>query len=252
MSRSKPKTKEHELFEQLHELVELGRDDAFAIKRLEREAEKLASVDVVASSILRSALSALQWDLEKTQYWVQNALNNSRVPAILLNGAISNSLLSQFDVVVELSREAISLLPKNSGYVTQAAEHLSNRGFFQEASMALESLDQKDQNSIDLQAKIDLIHHFMVESEVDGSRVIEEMRMAYAVAFSHKKRICGCIPSIDEDSCFVVNLVFVGNLDDEFALERSFAEFLAVDPAWNPLKLNVEFSYDSSHVLQAV
>lgn len=224
-------------------MVRGGSRDAFTIKRLERGADKLASVDVVTSSILRSALTALEWEFDETQYWIQNALKNDRSSLTLLNSAISNTLLSQFDNVVELSAESIRLSPKNTHDVKQAASHLANRGYFLESIMALEALDANDEESSELLENVKTVASYLDIAEVAQERVVDEMRKAYAVAFSQKKRISACIPSVDEDSCLVIKLAFEGGLDDEFALERSFAEVLSNDPIWDPLKLSVEFAY---------
>lgn len=248
MIRAQPQTIGTELFKRVHELVLSGKQDIFAIKRLEKDAEKLAEADVVAASFVRSALSALQWDLPNADYWVKNALANDGSARSLLNGAVTYNLLNQHSSVVDCARKVIALTPKNVEYVTEAANHLATTGLLYEAKSALEGLEELDNNGQDLLREATEAVLDLNAAGVMQDRLVQEVSIAFKVAFLNRKRLFGNSHYIDDD-CFVMQYHFDGALADEFEIESELSKFLVVDEEWNPFKLSVEFVYSNKNVL---
>jgi len=256
MSYAQPQTIASDLLSRL-ELLFLE-DDApgdFAKRQLMRDAEALAKADAATASLVKAGISALAWDFEEADRWINNALRLSNSVITRDNAALTYKQLNRLDKSAEVSLATLKMAPMDTEVVNHTLSYLIWSGQLENAlTLYQRALD----NNIGLSAETVNPGPYletMASLGIPQHRLIFEINAAYDVLARNNKRVRRLTAGIDidpEDGTRSIHfgLGFNGSLNDEMRMESQLAQLFAAEPGWNPSALSVELVYISENADQ--
>ncbi|WP_312426372.1 hypothetical protein [Comamonas jiangduensis] len=225
------------------------------LRRLEREANKLAKADAATASTIKAAIAALRWDTDAVEYWTANALRLERSYNVLANGSINKGLICDLRDAADLAYEAMQLVGNDSEVALRTCHTLMLDARFDETLILASKFlgVNEDFEDIVIHAKSALTN--LEYLGIDPEEVKRQVEMAGLVAKEHQVRIAGIeaygIDDFEDGGRFVASIHIEGDIHKEIALDAAFVEKFIDDSNWNPMKLSVEFHYLTQDELQS-
>jgi hypothetical protein len=224
------------------------------LRSLSSEAEKLAKVSPVEASIVKAGIAVLKWDHEQVCYWASNAVRLDPNIETKLNASMLLRLIGDTLGAADYAEQAISLAPNNVEKIVLGADAFIFDGRLQSCLSILRSLpagiDVVERAIGEIQSHVISIQ----KSGVTEQQVQAQLRIATRLATSRKVRILGLqmfgsTDPLDGIHSFVIEVVFLGSLQEELELEDALAEELSKIENWEPSRLSIEFKYQKEDEL---
>jgi len=224
------------------------------LRRVRVDATQRRKVDASAASLIRAGVAAIQWDAEKTRYWVHNACSLNRTAVTYLNSALTFKFINDVKSAAEYALKAAAIAVNDSSCITAAVGYLAMTGEIKRAQQFLAEHDKMGLNLDEVTRHILDMSLAMDELDISPERLCFEMNAAFSLLAKHKIRASEVLPSEEFDpdggNSLCVGIAFLGDLALEMQLEAELAELFVQEPGWNPNTLCVEFRYKSKNVLQ--
>lgn len=219
----------------------------FGLRKLEREADKLAAIDAVTAYTIKAGISALRWDAESATHWTNAALLLERSFQSLANASINQRLIGDTRASADLALEAFQLARNDADAAEVVCSALMLDARFDEAFSISRSFGnsketlfqtaEEARNTID-----DLVRLHLAQDEVR-----RHVEVGVKVAAEKRVRIKAIeryvVDDIEDGERFVVSMHFSGDIYKEIELDEAIVEKFLDDPEWDPMRLSLEFKY---------
>lgn len=255
MTYAAPQTIENDL---LRYITTASKHDAgfsdFERRRLMRGADQLARVDPCAAFMTRAAIAAIDWELQDVQLNTQKSLYLDRSARNLVNASLTYRLVNQIDMAAQLGVEALEANPMDEEVRERALTYLTWSGRWGHA-LTLRKRAQEhhwplEPAHIDYSVFLQALQH----RGVPQARLESELAAAYEVLRTNRRRVQSMgfelVVSEDGQESVLIELSFIGDMDDELRMESQLAQVFVDQPGWNPGALSVELRYTPEHAEQ--
>lgn len=248
MTFGRPQTIGSELLDEMEALfADESKGNRFVIQKIRSDADKLAKVDAVVASIVKSSVAAFEWDISQVNYWVNNALSLSRSVATLTNAGITYRFINDFPKMFAYAEDCLKLAPKDPKVLEVALDSAMSSGFIASSIKILDSIDIQTEALQSRARNAVKVSSWLANCGILESQLQAEVAIALQVATENRVRIQSVshVLSHDPDGrvFYSIPLSFYGTLDDEWRLESALAERLAERSDWRPHIMSVEFKH---------
>lgn len=255
MAQAQRLTKANHLLEEVQLLVDQPENvTPFGLRRLDREADKLAEVDAAMAYTIKAAISALEWDADSVRRWTNAALGLDRTYGSLVNAAINLRLIGDISASADLALEALTLAKDDADAAESVCsalmwdarfeEVLSISRRFKESNDSLSTIAEEAAKAIEKLARLKISQQKIRRYIKTGLEVAMESRMQVKAVENY------AIHDIEDGDRFVVSIQFAGDIRNEIEMDNAIVEKFLDDPSWDPMRLSVEFKYLTSDELQ--
>lgn len=256
MAQAQRLTTSNALFDQVQSFVDHPEQATeFGLLRIEREADRLASVDAADASLIKAAVAALRWDKQGVDYWVDNALRLSRSAQNLINSAVSKGLVGDFRVGADFALEAFTKQSNDLDAAVRACGALVFSARYEEAIVIAEKFKgaSKEFESLFTQATVALNSIKKIGLELNEVRRQVEIGVCTASEMRVRVKSVEAFPvnDFEDGDRLVVGINFQGDIQKELALDEALVVKFLDDPKWDPMKLSIEFHHLTDDELQA-
>lgn len=256
MAQAQRLTTSNALFDQVQSFVDHPEQATeFGLLRIEREADRLASVDAADASLIKAAIAALRWDKQGVDYWVDNALRLSRSPQNLINSAVSKGLVCDFRAGADLAVEAFTKQSNDLDAAIRACEALFLNARYEEAIVIAEKFGNASKEFEDLFRQATAALSSIKEIGLELNEVQRQLEIGVRTASEMRVRVKSVeaftVRDFDDGDRLVVRINVKGDINIEIALDEALVIKFLDDPKWDPMKLSIEFQYLTGNELQA-
>jgi hypothetical protein len=257
MTAAQPQTIANSLFSRLEELFALDRDvTIFETTQLSRAADKLASSDLVAATLVRAGVAALNWDIEAVATHVATVDRLNPDETDLLNCAFNFKKINNLELASCYSRRALDVATNNRDYLAKAVGYSLTSGNPSSANQMV--LDRMHMHSdlTELLAMTQRICEWLQQILISEAQLKTEIGIALSLLTEKRIRYADVkfekIDLHDENHTSLnVQVQFLGDFETEMQLESELAARQIDLPDWDISKLNVEFKHITHDELQA-
>ncbi|WP_447916183.1 hypothetical protein [Delftia acidovorans] len=256
MAKAARQTIRNELLGQVSDYLLKNTDvDVFTMKSLKRSADKLAAIDAIQGSLVKSAIAALEWNVEDAVYWAKNVVALSDTADSYYNAAVTLRAVNDYENAAVFARGIFERAPHNSDFAYASAEMQESAGFINDAHKIFESIKDSSEKA---QKDFVISSHrlkAMKDLAVTEERVRVDLKMACVLAYEKRVRINSIAHCYEFDpdgssGCYFVLVKIPGNIEKVLNLEEALAIQLCEQPDWNPSRLSIEFTTENEHVMQ--
>jgi tetratricopeptide (TPR) repeat protein len=213
-----------------------------------QKASKLETQDAAASSLVKAAVYAIDWDFEQADYWMKNSLKLEQSAFNHLNAALTYKILGRVDLAAESAKRAYDLAPTDIEVVENAVEFLTWYGNFAGANaIYLHALDKGIWRSAHLDYDFGPHLSYMSDAGLTEEQIRFEVQAAHTVLAKNKRRFVGGQVELfvdhEQDATLSIRVEFIGDIQEQIRFESELAVVFSDYQNWNPNKLSTEISY---------
>lgn len=231
----------------------------FDLRKLDREADQLSRIDATVGSVVKAAVAAFRWDVEKVVYWSDNAIRLHKSFFTLSNAAVSRRMVGDIRASADLAVESFEYTNRGAEAALIVLDALLlNARFAEVLQFAADALD-KSTISSELFEHVEYARQAVNDLNqlgIDQEEVCERIEIGSSLCAEHQVRIKSLstylVPDYEDGDRFVASLNFSGDIHKEIALDGALVEKFLDDPTWDPMKLSVEFHYMTEDELQSI
>jgi hypothetical protein len=219
----------------------------FGLRKLDREADKLAAVDAATAYTIKAAISALRWDIESVNHWTNVALRLEKSYQSLINAAINMRLIGDVSASADLALEAFQQSSSDADAADMVCRALMLDARFEEAFEISHSFKNSKDSLLKTsneagRAIADLARLQIAQDDV--RRHVEAGALVAAERHVQIKAIENfASDDVEDGERFVVSIHFSGDISKEIELDEAIVEKFLDDPEWDPMRLSLEFKY---------
>ncbi len=223
--------------------------DELVLARAKHQAEALMNADAAEGHIALSAVAALRWDVVSAEQHVNAALRSDSSVSMLCNAVTTFEFLNRSDLARPHAIAAGMNAPFDVEIIQQAITSLLSGGYVRDAARLSNAFEGNQPKVAPIFNPIELLR-VLDEIGINEDYVQYLLSIAHNILTNKKKRAkeLGIYIDNDPDGSIAVayEIGFIGNLEDEFALEEELIEGLDNFEAWDPTKMTVHFKYLSA------
>lgn len=254
MIQARPQTISNALFDEVQLYVDHpDQVTDFGLRKLEREADKLAKVDAATASTIKASIAAFRWDSEQVDYWTKNALRLNQNFLILANSAINKGLVGEYSEAADLILKSLDFAKTDAEAALSACHGLMFDARFEDVLCISKIFLNHSEEFKEVFEECEEAIKALNELGITRSEIRQRMNVGFLVAKDLKSRIRAVETfstfDFQDGLSFTVALVVRGDVHKEIALDEALVEKFLDDDTWNPMKLSVEFRYMTSDEL---